>query len=281
MEKKIIALMYDFDRTLATQDMQNFSFIPNLGMTPKEFWKKTNDYCEKYDTDRILGYMYVMIEECKKKGIKLTYNYLKSQGKNVDFFKGVLTWFDRINAYAKSKGFKCEHYLISSGNREIIDGTAIAKEFKHIFGCEFYFDKETKEATWPKFMINYTQKTQCFFKISKGVTKNYEDQKVNEKTLVRKIPYRNMIYFGDGLTDVPIMILTKNNGGTAIAVYSNPNDKEKVENLLDENRVNFVCKADYSENKDLEKIVQLTIDSIAIQQEFSDKYNTNLQKKSV
>ena len=90
-----------------------------------------------------------------------------------------------------------------------------------------------------------------------------------------------MIYFGDGLTDVPIMILTKNNGGTAIAVYSNPNDKEKVENLLDENRVNFVCKADYSENKDLEKIVQLTIDSIAIQQEFSDKYNTNLQKKSV
>lgn len=281
MEKKIIALMYDFDRTLATQDMQNFSFIPSLGLTPKEFWEKTNEYCEKYDADRILGYMYVMIEECKKKGIKLTYNYLKSLGKDVTFYKGVLTWFDRINAYAKSKGFKCEHYLVSSGNSEIIEGTQIAKEFKHIFGCEYYYDKETKEATWPKFMVNYTQKTQCFFKISKGITKNYDDEKVNEKTHIRRIPYRNMIYFGDGLTDVPIMILTKNNGGTAIAVYNNQKDKEKVETLYDDDRVNFYCKADYSENKDLEKFVKLTIDSIAIQHELSDKYNTNQQKKNV
>jgi len=272
--------MYDFDRTLATQDMQNFGFIPSLKMTPEEFWKKTEEFCHKNDTDKILGYMYVMIAEAKKQGIKLTYDFLRSQGEAVKFYKGVMTWFDRINAYAASKGFKCEHYLITSGNKEIVEGTQIAKEFAHIFGCEYYFDEKTKEALWPINMVNYTQKTQYFFKISKGVYTNHEDEKVNEKTEKRRIPYQNMIYFGDGMTDVPIMILAKNNGGTAIAVYK-PGDENKVYKLLDEGRVNFVCRADYSENKDLEKIVKLIIDNIAIQTELASKYMQNQEKKNV
>lgn len=274
--------MYDFDRTLATQDMQNFSFIPSLNMTPEEFWAKTNVFCEKYNTDRILGYMYVMLEECKKRNIKLTYDSLKSHGKNIKFFNGVLTWFDRINKYAESKGFKCEHYLISSGNKEIVDGCEIAKKFKHIFGCEFYFDPTTKEAIWPKYMVNYTQKTNCLYKISKDATQyNYDDIKVNEKIIKRRINYRNMIYIGDGLTDVPIMILTKNNGGTSIAVYSDLGKKEKVLELFKDNRVNFVCKADYSENKAMERLVKLTIDSLYIQEEFNDKYHKNNITKKV
>ena len=282
MKKKIIALMYDFDRTLATQDMQNFDFIPSLGLTIEEFWEKTNIFCEKNNTDRILGYMFVMLDECKKRNIKLTYDYLKDQGKHVDFYKGVLTWFDRINKYAESKGFKCEHYLISSGNKEIVDGTALADKFTHIFGCEYFFDKTTKEAIWPKFMVNYTQKTQCFYKISKGATQtNYDDVKVNQKVNKRRIPYRNMIYLGDGITDVPIMILTKNNGGTSIAVYNDSKNKEKVEKLLQDSRVNFICKADYSENKAIDKVVKLTIDSIAIQDELIYKYQKDDKIKKV
>ncbi|MGP1413617.1 MAG: HAD family hydrolase [Bacillales bacterium] len=270
MKKEIIAIMYDFDRTLATQDMQNFGFIPSLGMNPAQFWGKTEEFCKKFDTDRILGYMYVMIHEAKKQNIKMTREFLKNQGINVTFFRGVTNWFKRINEYADSKGLKCEHYLITSGNKEIVEGTAIAKEFANIFGCEYHFDEETEEACWPINMVNYTQKTQYFFKISKGVYKNNEDSKVNEKTLERRILYRNMIYFGDGMTDVPIMILVKNNGGTSIAVYK-PGDEEKVAPLFNDGRVNFVCKADYSENKEIDKIVKLIIDNIAIQTELSNR----------
>jgi len=272
MKKEIVALMYDFDRTLATQDMQNFGFIPSLGMTPSEFWNKTEEFCHKYDTDRILGYMYVMIEEAKKHNIKMTRAWLKEQGRNVQFYRGVVTWFKRINEYAANKGLKCEHYLITSGNKEIVEGTAIAKEFAHIFGCEYCFSDDTKEPIWPINMVNYTQKTQYFFKISKGVYKNHEDEKVNEKTPNRRIPYRNMIYFGDGMTDVPIMILVKNNGGTSIAVYKD-GEEQKVASLLEDGRVNFVCKADYSEKHELEQIVKLIIDNISIQSQLVSKYN--------
>jgi hypothetical protein len=275
MKKPIIALMYDFDRTLATQDMQNFGFIPSLGMTPAEFWKETDAFCHKYDTDKILGYMYVMIEEAKKHHLKMTRKFLKEQGKNVEFYRGVVSWFKRINAYAQSKGLRCEHYLITSGNKEIVEGTSIAKEFAQIFGCEYAFDDITHEPIWPINMVNYTQKTQYFFKISKGVYMNHEDEKVNEKTPNRRIPYRNMIYFGDGMTDVPIMILVKNNGGTSIAVYKEGNE-EKVSSLLRDGRVNFICRADYSENRELEKIIKLIIDSISIQ----SKLLENSEKKA-
>jgi len=271
MKRPIVALMYDFDRTLATQDMQNFSFIPSLGMTPAEFWKETELFCHKYDTDRILGYMYVMIEQAKKHGIQMTRKFLKDQGANVEFYRGVTTWFKRINEYADSKGLKCEHYLITSGNKEIVEGTSIVKEFAQVFGCEYAFDDKTKLPIWPINMVNYTQKTQYFFKISKGVYKNHEDQKVNEKTPKRRIPYRNMIYFGDGMTDVPIMILVKNNGGTSIAVYKQ-GDQEKVTSLLEDGRVNFICKADYSENRELEKIVKLIIDNVAIQAQLVNRF---------
>lgn len=270
MKQPIIALMYDFDRTLATEDMQNFSFIPKLGMTPSEFWEKTDKFCKKYDTDKILGYMYVMIDECKKRNIKLTKEYLKETGKNITYFKGVITWFDRINQYAKKQGLKCEHYLITSGNKEIVEGSKIAKEFAHIFGCEYCFDPKTKEAIWPTNMVNYTQKTQYYYKISKGVYKNIEDKKVNEKTKIRRIPYRNMIYFGDGMTDVPIMITAKKSGSTSIAVYQDRNYQTVTELLKDE-RVNYICKSDYSANKELEKTVKLIIDGIAIQEQLGRK----------
>lgn len=273
MEKKIIALMYDFDRTLATQDMQNFGFIPSLGMTPDEFWTRTGQFCNKHDTDQILGYMYVMIEEAKKRNIKLTKSWLKKQGENVEFFKGVLDWFKRINSYAKSKGFLCEHFLISSGNKEIIEGTKIAKEFAHIFACEYVFDEKTKEAIFPANMVNYTQKTQYIFKVSKGVYNNSESEKVNEKTPVRRVLYRNMIYFGDGMTDVPIMILIKEKGGTSIAVYKN-GQENKVSSLFTDGRVNYVCEADYSKDKELEKVVKLVIDNMAAQENLLKLYES-------
>ena len=264
MGKPIIALMYDFDRTLALQDMQNFSFIPKLGYTPQEFWDKTEDFCKKYDMDKILGYMYMMIHCSKEKGIALNRKFLNECGKNIKFFDGVTTWFNRINEYANSKGLICEHYLITSGNKEIVEGCPIFDDFKQVFGCEYLYS-ETGEAFWPRTIVNYTQKTQYIFRISKGVINTNDDREINEKTPNRRIIYQNMIYMGDGLTDVPCMILVKENGGTSIAVYPK-GSQEKVAHLFENGRVNYICKADYSSNSELEKVVKLIIDGISIRE---------------
>lgn len=264
MGKPIIALMYDFDRTLALQDMQNFSFIPKLGYTPQEFWDKTEDFCKKYDMDKILGYMYMMIHCSKEKGIALNRKFLNECGKNIKFFDGVTTWFNRINEYANSKGLICEHYLITSGNKEIVEGCPIFDDFKQVFGCEYLYN-ESGEAFWPRTIVNYTQKTQYIFRISKGVINTNDDREINEKTPNRRIIYQNMIYMGDGLTDVPCMILVKENGGTSIAVYPK-GSQEKVAHLFEDGRVNYICKADYSSNSELEKVVKLIIDGISIRE---------------
>ena len=265
MDKPVIAIMYDFDKTLAITDMQNFSFIPSLGYTPEEFWKETTKFCEKMDIDRVLGYMYMMLSFAKKQGIKITRKYLNEQGKSIKYFRGVENWFERIKEYGREKGLIIEHYLITSGNKEIVEGTSIFKEFKQVFGCEYIYDEETLEATWPKTMINYTQKTQYIFRISKGLIESNDDSKINEKTLVRRVPYENMIYLGDGLTDVPSMIVVKENNGTSIAVYKK-GERDKVSRLFEDGRVNYICKADFSENGELDKVVKLIIDGIQIKE---------------
>ena len=265
MEKPVIAIMYDFDKTLAITDMQNFSFIPSLGYTPEEFWKETTKFCKKMDIDRVLGYMYMMLSLAKKQGIKITRKYLNEQGKSIKYFRGVENWFERIKEYGREKGLIIEHYLITSGNKEIVEGTSIFKEFKQVFGCEYIYDEETLEATWPKTMINYTQKTQYIFRISKGLIESNDDSKINEKTLVRRVPYENMIYLGDGLTDVPSMIVVKENNGTSIAVYKK-GERDKVSRLFEDGRVNYICKADFSENGELDKVVKLIIDGIQIKE---------------
>lgn len=263
MSEKTIAIMYDFDKTLCTTDMQNYSFIPNLGMEPGQFWGETETFAKQYGVERILSYMYVMIKECNKKNIPLTKEYLHSLGKDIKFYNGVTNWFSRINAYGKLRGINIEHYIISSGTKEIIDGSSIAKEFKKIYACEFAYDNQTKQAIWPAFAINYTQKTQFFFRISKGALDPRNDFDINSKTAKKRIPYSNMIYIGDGMTDIPAMILGKKNGGTSIALYPS-GKREHVMSLLKEERVNYICRADYSASSPLDNIIKLTIDQIAI-----------------
>ena len=264
MPKKqpIVALVYDFDKTLSTDDMQNFSFIPSIGMEPDKFWEDTKALSDKTGMERILSYMYVMIEKCKEKGIPLTKEFLNKLGKEVRLYDGVTTWFSRINSYAEELGVKVEHYIISSGNKEIIEGTSIAKEFKEIYACEFLYD-DNDIAIWPKVTINYTSKTQFLFRISKGALNRTDDVKVNSRLDSRRIPFENMMYLGDGLTDIPCMTLIKEKGGKSIAIYP-AGQKEKVSFLFEDERVNYVCRGDYSANSNLEKIVKLFIQQISI-----------------
>lgn len=269
MKKPIVAILYDFDSTLAKSDMQNFGFIPSLGMTPAEFWGKTTEYANETGMERTLSYLYMMVKMTREKGIKMTKDWLKEQGKAIEFFPGVLQWFERINKFGEETGVKIEHYLVSSGNKEIVDGTPIAKEFKKIYACEFLFDAETKEPIWPRLSINFTQKTQYFYRVSKGVLDAFDDSGVNEKKDLR-IPKQNIVYIGDGMTDIPAMVIVKNAGGKSIAVY--PSGKaEKIEPLVQEGRVNYAALADYRENKQLDKIIKLIIQSAKLNGELAEQ----------
>ncbi len=268
-KQPIIGIMYDFDKTLSTTDMQNYDFIPNLGMTPEEFWGSTTEFTNEHGVERILSYMYMMIAKAKEKGIKITRQYLNECGKNIKFYPGVTTWFNRINEYGESKGVKVEHYLVSSGTMEIVEGCAIYPSFTKAWGCEYYYDKDG-EPVWPKLAINYTQKTQFYFRISKGVVDVKDDNSVNEKTPDRRIPYRNIIYMGDGMTDVACMTLVKHNEGTSIAIYPEK-ESDKVRSLYTDGRCNFICRADYTAGSDLEKVIKLIIDKVAMENEIAKR----------
>ena len=259
-----IGILYDFDKTLCTTDMQEYDFIKNLGMTSSEFWGEAATITRQHEVEKILAYMFVMIKTCKEKGIPLTEAYLRSCGANVELFDGVLTWFDRINEYGRSLGVEIEHYIISSGTYEIIEGTPIAKYFKRIYACRYMYD-DNGEAVWPALAINYTLKTQYIYRISKGtldVTDDYNLNRQQDESL-RRIAYHNMIYIGDGMTDIPCMKLVKERGGKSIALFPEGHS-DNVRPLVDDDRINYVCVANYAPDSPLEKIVKLMIEKMAI-----------------
>lgn len=270
-KKATVALIYDFDGTLSPGNMQEYGFIQAAGLDAKTFWEKNNKMKESQDASEILCYMKLMIVEASHKGLQLTKNSLKEYGKAVELFRGVKEWFELINVYGKSKEVIIEHYINSSGLKEIIEGTQIAKEFKHIYACSFFYSPEGK-AEWPAVAVDFTAKTQFLFMINKGIRYVKDNKKVNEfkPDIERPIPFRHMIYFGDGETDVPCMKLIKQQGGRSIAVY-NPSKRAKkatAEKLIAENRVNFVCPADYSKDSEIYKVVTTIIDKIKSDYEF-------------
>ena len=278
MAKTTIGILYDFDKTLCTTDMQEYSFIKNLGMTSNEFWGAAADITAKHEVEKILAYMFVMIKKCKEKGIPLTEEYLNKCGENVVLFKGVSTWFDRINEYGESLGVNIEHYIISSGTYEIIQGTPIAKYFKRIYACKYMYD-ENGEALWPALAINYTLKTQYIYRISKGILDVTDDYNLNrlQNESLRRIAYRNMIYIGDGMTDIPCMKMLKSKGGKSIALYQSGR-AETVKPLVEDERINYVCVADYSPNSSLEKIVKLMIENMAVLEKLKAKEDQQLSQ---
>ena len=263
-----LALIYDFDKTLSPKDMQEFHYIKSLGYDdPKDFWNECGAFSDKHNCDSILSYMYLTIE--KNRG--LTKKQLTEEGKYIELYKGVNTWFKRINEYGKKHHVKIEHYIISSGLTDIIKGTSIAKEFKKIYACTYAYDEDGK-VLWPSRVVNYTMKTQYLFRINKGVFKETNDEDLNSSTLESQkyIPLTNMVYFGDGSTDVPSMKVVQQNGGTTIAVFGDDAKKNKAEKLFEDKRATFFVKADYSKGSKIEKIVQGLIDSLEAKNRLED-----------
>ena len=258
-----VALIYDFDGTLAAGNMQEYDFISAVGKSNKEFWSDANKMAEEQDADQILTYMALMIREAQAKGLSLRREAFQESGRKVVLYPGVEEWFERINSYGESQGVKILHYINSSGLKEIIEGTTIADRFQKIYACSFLYNVDGI-AYWPGVAVNYTNKTQFIFKINKGVESVYDTKLVNrymeEKS--RPVPFSRMIYVGDGTTDIPCMRLVKNFGGHSIAVY-NPKDKgrrNEMNTLIRDNRVNHVCPADYSDGSEMDTVVKAIID---------------------
>lgn len=270
MRNNIIAIMYDFDKTLCTRDMQEYTFLPNLGIKPNDFWNEANKLRENNKMDQVLSYMYLMFRKMVDNNRSLKRDYLNQMGENIELFPGVVDWFQRIDEYGKSLGFEIEHYIISSGLKEIIEGSEIGNNFKCIFASEFFYN-EDGNAMWPKLAVNYTNKTQFLMRINKGILDISDDNKLNDKMLEneRRISTSNMIYLGDGLTDVPCMKLTKENGGVSIAVYTDKNYKT-ARKLLNDGRINYMVPADYREDTEIDKIIKKTIKAMVINTELKN-----------
>lgn len=264
-----LALIYDFDKTLSPKDMQEFHYISSIGYKDvNDFWNECAKLSKTNNMDGILSYMLVMLS----KNNKLTKNDLLKEGKYIKLYKGVDSWFKRINAYGKKRGLEVEHYIISSGIKEMVEGTSIASEFKKIYACSFAYN-ENNIAIWPARVVNYTTKTQYLFRINKGVLDETNDFDLNRSTPDEEkyIPFSNMVYFGDGLTDVPSMKVVKGAGGYTVAVYDSKSQKQALAlELKHDKRATFAFKADYSKGSKIEKAIKGIIDSIEADNKLDD-----------
>ena len=254
---KRIAICYDFDKTLTPLDMQSQGFVQDIGMGIDEFWEEVDTYSVDEHIELNLTYMYKMVKAAGRVGKKLTKEYLNSFGKGIEYFPGLDTWFDRINKFGKDRGVEVHHYILSSGLKEIIDGTSIVKNFDHVYASAFHYDNDGF-VDWPGFVVNYTNKTQFLFRISKGVFDELDDGVNNAmKKGEYFVPLTNFIYIGDSDTDIPCMTLMTQFGGLSVGVYNeNMGGKKKVEKLVKDGRIKAAVKADYSEGSEIEKVVQ-------------------------
>lgn len=274
----VLAICYDFDRTLTPDDMQAQGFIQSVGADVKEFWEESNALAKKSDMDNNLAYMYLMVQKSIGK-FYVTEKALNDYGAKIELYRGVEEWFSRLNAYGEKRGVIVEHYVISSGLREMIEGTSIAKEFKKIYASAFCFDGNGVPV-WPAQTINYTNKTQFLFRIEKGCLDINDHAGVNEYFEADKlrVPLRNFVYLGDSETDIPCMKLVSSAGGHAVGVYDPKGEKEKVYALMKNNRIRYFAPADYSEGSELDRLLKSVIDKTAAYEALEEKHVKNLSE---
>ena len=259
-----VALVYDFDGTLAPSNMQEFGLLQAIGYdNPAEFWNLCDQIAKTNDAGGIAVVMYAIQAEAERAGIRCSREFLRSHGSRVQLFPGVEQWFALINDYAAKIGIKVKHYINSSGIKEMIEGCAIAHQFEQIYACTYLYDTQG-DACWPSVVVDYTKKTQFLFKINKGIREVSDRVRINEfvPSDQRPVPFERMIYFGDGETDVPCMRTIKSNGGHSFAVYGNEKKRTLAQQLLSEGRVNFACPADYTEEGQMMEIVKRILDKI-------------------
>ena len=273
----VLAICYDFDKTLSPDDMQAQGFIQSLNVDVNEFWQESNSLAKEHDMDNNLAYMYMMATKSYGKQF-LTKEVLADYGSKVALYNGVSTWFERIRQYGLKQGVQIEHYIISSGLKEMIEGTEMAKNgaFKKIYASAFMFD-DKGVAVWPAQAINYTNKTQFLFRIQKGML-DINDPGVNDyiRPEEQRVPFRNMIYIGDSDTDIPCMSLVNVNGGHSIGVYDpDSKNKDKVYKMMQHHRIRYYASADYTDGSDLDTVVKQIIQKASAYEALEQQYVRN------
>jgi len=262
--QKTIALVYDFDGTLSPRPMQEYAFMPKIGVDPETFWAESNKIALREGADPLITYMHLLYKKAKEAGVRIDRDDLVAQGREVELFEGVTEWFDALGEYVKIRaevhGITLRHYLISSGLIEIIEGTSIYERFHNVFASEYWFD--AYDLHYPKRVITDTGKTQYLFRINKGIEDLGKSINQHMAEASRPIPFSHMVYFGDGETDVPSMALMKKSGGHAIAVHPPGSDEQKCIELFHAGRIDFYAPADYTRGSDLFKRTCLLLDRI-------------------
>lgn len=271
-DKPVLAICYDFDKTLSPNDMQAQGYIQSVGYNIKDFWDESNGLAEQNDMDQNLAWMFTMKKKAEGQ-VLFTKTNLIDYGSKVTLFPGVEQWFSRIREYGLKHGVIVEHYIISSGLKEMIEGTCVADEFEKIYASSFYYD-EHNVAVWPAQVINYTNKTQFLFRIEKGVL-DINDQGVNEYFSPEEIrvPFRNIVYIGDSDTDIPCMKLVNKSGGHSIGVFNaETKDKSKVYKMMREGRIKYYVPADYSEGSEIDNLLKAIIDRTGKNEALEETY---------
>jgi phosphoserine phosphatase len=259
--KRIIALVYDFDGTLSPKPMQEYTFLPKIGEDAQAFWAEVGRLAREHEADSLITYMHLMYRKAKAKGVRIDREELVELGRQVELFPGVHDWFDAIAEYVSIRAeteIEIRHYLVSSGLKEIIEGTPIYHRFHNVFASEYFF--EAYDLPYPKRVITDTGKTQYLFRINKGLERLSDSINSHMPEAERPIPFQNMVYFGDGDTDVPSMTVMRKNGGHAIAVHPPGQNLEKCIDLYKAGRIDFFATADYRRSSDLFKRTCLILD---------------------
>lgn len=277
-DRPVLAICYDFDKTLSPDDMQAQGYIQSVGYDVQKFWDESNDLAKANDMDNNLAYMWKMVQESEGRMV-FNKEKLAEYGARVMLFDGVEDWFERIRAYGKTRNVIVEHYIISSGLKEMIEGTKMARAgaFEKIYASSFYFN-DRGVAKWPAQVINYTSKTQFLFRIEKGVL-DINDPGVNAYFSPEEIrvPFRNMVYIGDSDTDIPCMKLVNTYGGHSIGVYDPATqNKEKVYKMMHDKRIRYYAPADYTELSELDLLVKAIIDKTAANEILEDRHFRNI-----
>lgn len=277
-DRPVLAICYDFDKTLSPDDMQAQGYIQSVGYDVQKFWDESNDLAKANDMDNNLSYMWKMVQESEGRMV-FNKEKLAEYGARVKLFDGVEDWFERIRAYGKTRNVIVEHYIISSGLKEMIEGTKMARAgaFEKIYASSFYFN-DRGVAKWPAQVINYTSKTQFLFRIEKGVL-DINDPGVNAYFSPEEIrvPFRNMVYIGDSDTDIPCMKLVNTYGGHSIGVYDPATqNKEKVYKMMHDKRIRYYAPANYTERSELDLLVKAIIDKTAANEILEDRHFRNI-----
>lgn len=276
-DKPVLAICYDFDKTLSPDNMQAQGYIQDVGYDAEKFWEESNKLARKFQMDTNLAYMYKMVKEAEGNFI-VKKDSLLEYGSKVALFPGVKEWFKRIRQHGYDRGVIVEHYIISSGLKEMIEGTEIARnnEFEQIYASSFMYN-DRGVAVWPAQAINYTNKTQFLFRIEKGVL-DVNDAGVNDFIAPEnlRVPFRNIIYIGDSDTDIPCMKLVNSYGGHSIGVYDpETKEKDRVHTMIKENRIKYFVPADYCENSELDLLIKTIINKTVAYEKLESIYEKN------